>query len=280
MVTGRRGAGYDQDGGVFRHGFFFEQTECADVVTLLEQDLSGGGQPGSLPIVETRFPVPFEKEHTFLAVLRDANQRPCQFHFRGSVDPDAVPGAFEHSRIGSCNTVVLGDFRLPFRVDELHGNLRAGLTITIEPFLIGLVAGILFSGEDGDKHLARKTPQHTIRLWSEGEVLILRQIPTNGMARGQKIDNDENADEEEDHQQTVGPCSRRAASGEGFQAAEMDDEKNNEAEEGRSFQKGNQPNILRDDAIADRSGHSQNRADHAKGNCLEIHFHRAESTTR
>ena len=201
--------------------------------------------------------MPFEKEHAFLAVLGNADQRPCQLHFRGSSNPNAVPGAFKNGRIGSCDAVILGDFRLPLRVDELHGDLRAGLPITIEPFFVGLIAGILFSGEDGDGHLARKTPQHAMRLRGEGEVLVLRQIPTNGVTGSQKIDDGENADEEEDHQQAVGPHARRAAGGEGFQAAEMDDKKNNEAEERRSFQKGDQPEFLRNEAVADRSGHSQ-----------------------
>ncbi len=203
-----------------------------DVVTLLEQDLSGGRQSGSLPIVETWFTVAFEKEHAFLAVLRYTDQRPCQFHFRGSGDPNGVAGAFENGRIGSGNAVVLGDFRLPFRVDKLHGNLRACLPITIEPFFVRLVARVFFSGKDGDGHLARETPQHAMRLRGKREVLVLRQIPTNGVAGSQKIDDCENADEEEDHQQTVGTHARRAAGGEGFQAAEMDDKKYNEEENG------------------------------------------------
>jgi len=199
VVTGRRRS-HDEDGGEIRHSVLFEQAEGADVVALLEQDLSGGRQSGSLPIIEARFPVPFEKEHAFLAVLRHADQRPCQFHFRGRGDPNGVAGAFENGRIGSCNAVVLGDFRLPFRVDELHRNLRARLPITIEPFFVGLIAGVLFSGEDGDEHLVRKTTQHAMRLRGEGEVLVLRQIPTNGVAGGEKVDDRENADEEEDHQ--------------------------------------------------------------------------------
>ena len=224
--------------------------------------------------------MPFEKEHAFLAVLRHADQRTCQFHFRGRGDPNAVPGAFENGRIGSCNAVVLGDFRLPFRVDELHGNLRAGLPITIEPFFVGLIAGVLFSGKDGDGHLAQEAPQHAMRLRGEREVLVLRQVPTNRVAGSKKIDDRENADEEEDHQQAVCTHACRATGGEGFQAAEMDDKKEDEAEECRSFHEGDQPEFLRGEAIADRSGHGQSHSDHAKWNRLEIHFHRAESTTR
>ena len=145
------GAGYDEDRGVIRHGCLFEQAEGADIVTLLEQDLSGGRQSGSLAVVKTWFSMPFEKEQAFLAVLRHTDQRPCQLHFRGSIDSNAVPGAFEDGRVGSGNAIILGDFGLPFRVDELHGNLRAGLPITIEPFFVGLVARVLFSGEDGDE---------------------------------------------------------------------------------------------------------------------------------
>ena len=95
-----------------------------------------------------------------------------------------------------------------------------------------------------------------------------------------KLTIDENADEEEDHQQAVCTHTRRAAGGEGFQAAEMDDNKENEAEEGRSFHEGDQPELLWSEAIADRSGHGQSHSDHAKRNRLEVHFHRAESTTR
>ena len=142
-----------------------------------------------------------------------------------------MAGAFENGRIGFCNAVILGDFRLPFRVDKLHGNLRAGLPITIEPFFVGLVAGVFFSGEDGDEHLARETPQHAMRLRGEGEVLVLRQIPTNGVAGSEKVDDRENADEEEDHQQAVCTHARRPTGGEGFQAAEMDDKKEDQAEE-------------------------------------------------
>src|SRR5207249_9055413 len=65
---------YHKNSGMVRHGCLFKQAERADVVPLLEQDLSGGRQPCSLPIVETRLSMPFEKEHPFLAVLRDADQ--------------------------------------------------------------------------------------------------------------------------------------------------------------------------------------------------------------
>ncbi len=154
------------------------------------------------------------------------------------------------------------------------------MPITIEPFFVGLVAGVLFSGEDGDEHLAREAPQHAICLRGEGEVLVLRQIPTNGVAGGEKVDDRENADEEEDHQQAVCTHARRAAGGEGFQADEMDDKKKDEAEERRSSHEGDQPEFFRGEAIADRSGHGQSYSHHAKWNCLEVHFHRAESTTR
>ena len=265
---------------MIRHGCLFEQTEGANVVALLEQDLSGGRQSGPLPVVKTRFTVPFEKEHAFLAVLRHTDQRPCQFHFGGRSDPDAVPGAFENCRIGFCNAIVLGDFRLPFWVDELHRNLLACLPITIEPLFEGLVARVFFSSENGDGYLARESPQHAMRLRGKGEVLVLRQIQTNGMAGSKKVDDRENADEEEDHQQTVCAHPRRTTGGEGFQAAEMDDKKEDEAEERRSFQEGDQPEFLRGEAIDDRSGHGQSQSDQAKRNRLEIHFHRAESTTR
>ena len=87
-------------------------------------------------------------------------------------------------------------------------------------------------------------------------------------------------DEQKDHQQTVGAHTRRAASGEGFQSAEMGDKRDEEAEEGRPFQKASQPKFFRNETITDRSGRSQGQADHAKGKRLEVHFHRAESTTR
>ena len=277
---GPTGTGNDKDGCVIRHGWLFQQAEGADIVPLLEQDLSCGRQPRSLSIIETRFPVPFEKEHAFLAVLRDTDQGTCQLRFRGRVDPNALPGAFKHGRIGSGNAILLGDFRLPFRIDELHRNLRAGLSITIEPFFVGLVAGVLFSGKDGNGHLTRKAPQQAIRLGGKGEILILRQIPTNGVAGSQKIDNDKNADEKKDHQQTVRPYTRRAAGGEGFQTTDMGDNEHDEGEECRSSQEGYQPEFLRNKAIPDRSGSSQSQANHAEWNRLRGHFHRAESTTR
>ena len=117
-------------------------------------------------------------------------------------------------------------------------------------------------------------------LRGEGEVLVLRQIPSNGVAGGQKIDDHENADEQKDHQQTVGPHTRRAASGEGFHPTEMGDKRDEEAEESGPFQKSSQPNFLWSETIADRSSRSQSHAHHAKGKRLDGHFHRAESTTR
>jgi hypothetical protein len=60
----------------------------------------------------------------------------------------------------------------------------------------------------------------------------------------------------------------------------MDDNKDTEAEKGRSFKEGNQPEFLRGETIADRSGRSQRHSDYTKGDRFEVHFHRAESTTR
>ena len=152
------GPGYNEDGRAIGHGRLLEQAESPDVVPLLEQNLSGGRQPGSLPIIKARLPVPFEKEYALLTVLGHTDQRSGQFRLRRRVDTNTLPGTFEHGCIGSGNAILLGDFRLPFRVDELHGNLRAGLPITIEPFFVGLVAGILFSSEDGDGHVTWKAP--------------------------------------------------------------------------------------------------------------------------
>jgi hypothetical protein len=61
------------------------------------------------------------------------------------------------------------------------------------------------------------------------------------VAGSQKIDDDKNTDEKHDHQETVGAYARRATGGKGFQAAEMDDKQDDEAEKGRSFQEGNEP---------------------------------------
>src|SRR5205807_9874872 len=112
---------------------------------------------------------------------------PCPVLFGGRSDLDAVPVACEIGRIGFCNPIVLGDFRLPFWVDELYRNLLACLPITIEPLFEGLVARVFFSSKNSDGYLARESPQHAMRLRGEGEVLVLRQIPTNGMAGSKKV---------------------------------------------------------------------------------------------
>src|ERR1044072_682980 len=82
---------YDKDGGAIRHGRLFEQAEGTDVVPLLKQNISRSGEPCSLPVIKTRFPVPFEKKHTFLRILRNSDQCPCQFRFRWSINPNALP---------------------------------------------------------------------------------------------------------------------------------------------------------------------------------------------
>ena len=282
FFCGHRAAGacYDQDGRLIRHGCFFEQAKRADIVSLFEQDVFGGREACSLPIVEARFPMSFEKEHLFLPVLSHADQGSGQFHFRGRGDADCVAGAFKYSRVGSVDAVVLSDFRLPFRVDKLHGHLRAGLSITIEPFFIGLVARIFFSSEDGDEHFAREISQYAIGLRRKGEVLVLRQVPPDGVAGCEEIHDGENADEEEDHQQAVGPHTSGAAGGEGFQSAEMDDCKEEEAKEGRPFHKGHQPEFFRGETVADCSCQGQGHADYSQWNRFHTYFHLVESTTR
>ena len=201
-------AGEDQHGRIVRHGRFLQERDRSNVIALTNQGLFRNEQTIPVFILDVQLTVAFNEDDPFFRVLGDPDQCAGQFDFRGGRHADRLPVALEDGRVGPKDAVRLGHLWLLFRIDEFHAQLGRGLPITLQALFEGLIARVLFSGEDRDLDVSREGPKHSVGLGCKGIVLVLREIPPDRMSCCQKVHDHQNAREEYDHQKAVEPHLR------------------------------------------------------------------------
>ncbi len=154
------------------------------------------------------------------------------------------------------------------------------MPITLQPFLEYLIAGILFSREDGNFNVVGQAAEHSVSLWGERKILIFREVPTYRVSRGQKVHNDQDAGEQYDHQKAVQPHPCRASAGERLDCLKMENEEQDEADQRQPFRDRDGPQPVRAKAVRDHAAEAEHDSENAERKGLEAHFQRVDSTTR